>query len=82
MIILEAQLIPFGNVNAPRTRLCRVEISNDGSGTRTRGNYEAKLFSKGKSPRLLKVVRVENWPRKSKPAWQLIAKVFELLSVE
>lgn len=82
MIVVEAQLIPHNNKSAPRTNLCRVEIANDGSGTRTFGNYEVRLYSKGDSPRLLKTVRIVNWPRQRKPAWRLISEAFRLLDVE
>lgn len=82
MIVVDAQLVPFGNTKLPGTYLCRVHIINDGSGTRTRGNYEVKLFSKGLNPRLLKETEIKDWPRQSKPAWRLIAKAFEILDLE
>lgn len=47
MIVVDAQLIPFGDHNLPSTYLCRLHIVNDGTGSRTRGNYDLTLYSKG-----------------------------------
>ena len=81
MIVVDAQLIPFGDYDLPSTYLCRLHIVNDGTGSRTRGNYNLTLFSKGVSPRVIKRGRIEDWPRNSRPAWRLIAKAFETLDL-
>jgi len=81
MIVVEAKLIPFGDFTAPSTTLCRLEIINDGTGTSTHGNYRLRLYSKGVSPRLLKKGRIDNWPRKSKAAWRLIAEAFKIMEL-
>ncbi len=54
-----------------KTELGMLDIINDGTGTATRGNYDVHV--RGKTGRLLRAARVENWPRKSKPVFALIA---------
>lgn len=81
MIIVEARLIPHGDDLAPTTSLCKLHIINDGSGTKTRGNYDVMLYSKGDNPRIIRRGRIENWDRNGVPAWQLIAKAFQILDI-
>lgn len=59
--------------------LCRVEIVNDGSGTRTRGNYDVRLYPRGGSNRPIRTARVENWPRQARPPWRLFQAAMEAL---
>jgi hypothetical protein len=54
------------------TMLGRVEIVNDGTGSRTVGNYDVRVYDR--SGRLTKTTRVENWRRLDKSALRLIAK--------
>lgn len=51
--------------------LCRVVITNDGTGTATRGNYDVRLYARNHG-RLIRTARVENWPRNAQPAWRLM----------
>jgi hypothetical protein len=54
------------------TMLGRVEIANDGTGSRTVGNYDVRVYDR--RGRLTKKTRVENWRRLDKSALRLIAK--------
>ena len=82
MIVVEANLVPFGDKNLPSKYLCRLEIINDCTGTTTHGNYHLRLYSAGVAPRIIKRGEIKNWPRKSQPAWRLIAKAFETLEIQ
>lgn len=60
MIRATIDLIPFG-IGEPET-LGTVEIANDATGTRTKGNYNVRV--RGKDGRILRIGRVEGFPRK------------------
>lgn len=45
-------------------------ISNDGTGTDKRGNYDVNLF--GKTTRSFRHIRIRDFPRKSYTAWKLL----------
>lgn len=57
--------------------LSKVRITNDGSGTVTRGNYTVCAVSK--TGRVIRTARVENWARKSKPPLALLRVALEAL---
>jgi len=57
------------------SRLCDVEIINDGTGTLKRGNY--RVVVKSKAGRVMREGRVENWPRKAKHPVDLLAAALE-----
>jgi hypothetical protein len=78
MIVVEADLWPGGFLDWKGENLCRVEIVNDGTGTRSRGNYDVRLFARNNG-RMIRTARVENWPRNSRPAWRLIQAALEAL---
>jgi hypothetical protein len=59
--------------------LCRVEIVNDGTGTTQRGNYDVRLYARGRNGRLIRRARIENYARNAQPAWRLIAAAFEAI---
>jgi hypothetical protein len=82
MIVVQAALVPHGNPDSKVDRLCTVHIVNDGTGTRSRRNYDVKLYSRGLSPRLIKSARIEGYPSQSKAAWHLIAEAFRVLEEE
>lgn len=65
-------------IDGHRENLCSVEIANDGRGTASRGNYVVRLYARNNG-RLVREARIENWPRKSKPAWRLIQAALEAL---
>lgn len=72
MIIINATLLSA--IDGLESNLGELRIANDGTGTATRGNYNVKLYSAGKKPRLIRTARIENWPRKSKTAWALVTE--------
>lgn len=53
--------------------LGKIEICNVG-GSRTMGNYEVKLYSRGDKPRVVRTGHIKNWPRLARPAMHLIMK--------
>lgn len=81
MIIVKVELHPQGahKGEAP-TLMGLMLVENDGTGSEERGNYTATLMKGG--PRLgitrgapiWKVTRVEGFPRKSAPAWELVRR--------
>lgn len=71
MIRVEAQLISAIDPDRD-ANLCTVEIGNDGTGSRSRANYDVRLYARNDG-RLIRTARVENYPRNALPAWRLIA---------
>lgn len=69
MIVVDVQL--HSAITGDQESLCRVEITNDGTGTSSRGNYKIKLYSRG-TGRLIRQASITGWPRNQKPAWRLI----------
>jgi hypothetical protein len=79
MIIVEANLRSALHESRDKT-LCRVEIVNKETNKRmSRATYEVRLYSRGRSPRLIKTAYVENWPRNAVPAWRLVQAAFAAL---
>jgi len=79
MIRVEATLIPGGVHVTKKQNLGYITIANDGTGTPKHGNYKVRQYSRGKNPRLVKELRIENWPRGGKTAWKLVAEAFKRL---
>lgn len=52
--------------------LASATITNDGTGTRDRGNYDAAIGRKGGG--IARNARIENFPRLSKNVWWLLAR--------
>lgn len=77
MIVVPAMLVSAVSVSRNET-LCFIEIVNV-SGAGSRRDYVVRLYSRGKKPRLIKTVRVENWPAEAKPAWRLIQAAWAAL---
>lgn len=61
--------------------LCTVVITNDGTASGSKGNYDVKLFARSNG-RLVRTARVENWSRNSHPAWRLLAAAMKALEGE
>lgn len=79
MIVVDVELNPGGlRGRGAGENLCTVHVVNDGTGTRSRGNYDVRLYARGNG-RLVRTARVENWPRNAKPAWRLIAAAMKAL---
>jgi len=81
MIVVQAVLVPHGDMAKPKTRLCQVHIINDGTGTRNKMNYDVELYSRGDKPRIIRRARIENYKDRSLPAWRLIARAFAVLEI-
>jgi hypothetical protein len=82
MIVVDVKLDVYGEGVLIRP-LARVLISNDATGSATRGNYNVRVLRKPNKRRpfsILKVqrrARVENHPRKSKHVLTLVRKALE-----
>jgi len=77
MLVVTVDLHPFsrpGEIDS----YGRIEIRNTGGGTITRGEYEARIYSKGKNPRLLRVVELDNFPRKRLTSMDLLYRVLHI----
>lgn len=67
--------LDFHGLGKKVSTLATVIITNDGTGTPTRGNYDVRAVSaKG---RTLRVARVEHWPRKAKPPLALLSAALQ-----
>jgi len=55
--------------------LAEVTITNDGTGSPTRGNYNVRAI--GKNGRTIRCARIEGWHRKSKPPLALLSAALQ-----
>lgn len=74
MIRVKMELDSFG-LGTRISTLVEVTITNDGTGTPVRGNYNVRAISK--NGRVIRVARVENWPRKTKPPLALLSAALQ-----
>ena len=58
-------------------RLGTAIISNDASGTETRGNYVAEIFAR--NGRVIHLAEVRDFPRKSRTAWDLLYRALDTM---
>lgn len=72
MIRITIELWPHGNENTKEV-IGLIDISNDGTGTSSRGNYQARFPRSTKNWYFQKIVT--NWPRNSKTIYQLVREV-------
>lgn len=56
----------------------KITITNDGTGSYTRGNYIIRQFARG-SNRVVRKGEVKNWPRLTKSPVQLLAACLKSL---
>lgn len=78
MIVVKIELWPLGNANKAR-EIGRVEIANDGSGTKTHGNYLVNLLHAGiywGKPGVWKRGKVTKHPRMQSP-YHLVLKAIK-----
>jgi hypothetical protein len=73
MIVVTMQL--HSAITGRQSTLAIVKIANDGTGTPTRGNYSWAVYGKRK---LLRCGTLVDWPRKSKTAPALLARVLAI----
>ena len=69
MIVVKVELWPYGYSEYKR-ELGRMSIANDGTGTRTVGQYDSRLYGNG--GRSMGQTRVTSWPRLQKHVWDLV----------
>ena len=74
MIKITIELHRWGNPNDKKT-LATATISNDATGTRSRGNYTYKLAKA--SGNIWKSGKIEDFPRKSRSVWRLLYLVLK-----
>lgn len=73
MIDIKINIIPFGQTELTRL-VGAVHIANDGTGTRTKGNYRYKIVHKG---RVYREGTIKGFPRKQKNSVWLLKMVLE-----
>lgn len=67
-------LYPAGG-GAPQ-EIGRMDVENEGTtSTLDRGDYVARIFRRGSTSRVQRVVEVKNYPRKSLPVWELVHRL-------
>ena len=71
MIRVTVELIPWG-IGEPQ-QLGVMHIANDGTGTKDRGNYHAKVYRKGTN-KVLRLGEVKEYPRLSYNIWRLVLR--------
>ena len=76
MIEVRIDLNQFG-LGINRRGLGIMGISNDGTGTPSRGNYDVVI--QDDRGRKYRRGRIENWARQSRPVWQLVKEAFNSL---
>ena len=70
MINIIVEMWPQGSQILKR-RMGHMTISNDGTGSITKGNYDIQVY-KGESNLCYRKGRVKNYPRKGKTFWHLL----------
>jgi hypothetical protein len=89
MLVIKVEL--HSAIDGRIEQLANMVIANDGTGTSTKGNYWGKAFRKGsdyfsergKSDPTNKVIaqgKVDNYPRKDKHVWNLIARMLRSMA--
>lgn len=73
MIRVTVELLPKGR-GQPQ-HLGTMEITNDGTGNRSRGNYTYRLSMRGKPEVTLRAGAVKGFPRRALLAWDLLYRV-------
>ena len=72
MIVVKVEL--HSALTGQITLLGKALIANTGTGTATRGNYWMDLMGRN-NVAMKDRVRIENWPRKAKHPWALVARM-------
>lgn len=73
MIDIKINMMPFGQQEYLRL-LGAIHISNDGTGTLTKGNYKYKIVHKG---RVYRTGEIKGFPRRQKNVIWLLKRVLE-----
>lgn len=73
MIIVDIKL--KSAISPKRSRsLGKVTITNDGTGTKHRGNYDVVVYDR--AGRKYRHKRIEGWPRLRRSTWDLLREIF------
>ena len=85
MIVIKVELWArdpkiFGKVNV--TQLAEMHISNDGTGTDNKMNYNGAVMRKPWFTKKTRIGRVENYPRHDKVIWVLIARMLKSMGYQ
>ncbi len=72
MIRVTVELLPGGF--GPVKHLGTAIITNDGTGTPTRGNYNVQLSRRGAPKSIWRRARVHGFPRKRLGSWHLLGR--------
>ena len=78
MIVVKVELWPGGHEDRKR-ELGRMHLTNQGTGTRERGNYAVKLMRRGTVDVVQRTTDIENYPRQSYPVWELVRRALQKL---
>lgn len=76
MVVVTVEIWPKGERFLKR-HLGTAKISNDVSGTKSRGNYKVTLSVRGNPTRIWKRGRVKDFPRKRLGAWDLLYRALD-----
>jgi hypothetical protein len=74
VIKITVELFPFGLESSGKI-LSIMKIWNDGTGTKTKGNYRYRMSKTGRYELLWKEGEVKNFPRKRLNVWYLLLRV-------
>ena len=77
MVVVKIELWP-GGYETNKRDLGTILIANDGTGTSTIGNYDVRVMSRGKKPRILKTGRVEGYKRKTTSPHRLVLAALQI----
>lgn len=75
MLRITIELVPYG-IESKKRILAQAIISNDGTGTINRGNYQYSLY-KTQLNRTYKEGKIKDFPRKSLGVWNLLHRVLK-----
>lgn len=77
MLRITVTLLPASG--GPAREIGRLDIHNEDTGTRARGNYVARLMRRGTTDRVQRIAEVLDYPRESLPVWCLVHRALAAL---
>lgn len=75
MIVVKIEL--HSAVTGKVSEIGRMVLSNDGGGSRTRGNYNIQVMRRGTTDKVQKHGFIANYPRLAYSVWELIRRALE-----
>ena len=82
MIVVKVELWPLGD-ESRKKEIGRMLISNDVATTAqdpNRGSYNVRVMRRGTTDKVQKTAKVEDYPRKSYPIWELVRRALNKFS--